>query len=820
MYQQTLNETRQAERELRSSLDQKSNETHLRRVKAAESLAAAEKITTAKLKATEDIDQRIQDLRAQYENAVQSRDNMQQQINDLHARIQEEKMRETADREHQIITLWEESEELHLNAKETGQRIKQTVNTVHKLSRKEHQLTEVLRRNLEQAQAAVVKLYQQNTGAIGNHKSMGQELREALAAYQAVDIQDVQESVVERDAALRSATMILEASEIISAESMQEPETYGIEVVEPLLLNPDLVLQPIPQIEGDADIELDPLALEEENEMEPEKEDPSCPPGTQTVDTESAVNQEAEPLIDTSPLQDIDRLLQMQQNIDQTGVAASSTRMIPVAPSLPSEQGPTVSEATDKPVKQAPLHQPSPTAMLTDYYTLLTKETPLLAELEALLKPVHEETPDTDSSKLESVPSGDDQPLADISETPVPSGDQPLADTTETPVPSGDQPLADTTETPVPPGDDQPLADISETPVPSGEQPLADTTETPVPSGDQPLADTTETPVPSGDQPLADTTETPVPSGEQPLADISETPVPSGDQPLADTTETPVPSGDQPLADTTETPVPSGDQPLADTTETPVPSGDQPLADTTETPVPSGEQPLADTHKDVNETVDQKANHLLQDIQILQRNIALAETAWQAHRTNESPQMEQSTTATPTMDKAQQLAAEINSLRSLLSGNPIATAPQVTQTATTETVQGKEAQLQKQAEAAQHKAEEEKARLEARRKAAAEEAARRESERIRAEEEAAQRRAEALATAKAEAEQQAAAEETARLARLAEEATQRLTSEPQTSSSPKMNPIPAPQISPPSPRDEEEDDLEAELRRLIFQDFQ
>ena len=84
--------------------------------------------------------------------------------------------------------------------------------------------------------------------------------REALAAYQAVDIQDVQESVVERDAALRSATMILEASEIISAESMQEPETYGIEVVEPLLLDPDLVLQPIPQIEGDADIELDPLA--------------------------------------------------------------------------------------------------------------------------------------------------------------------------------------------------------------------------------------------------------------------------------------------------------------------------------------------------------------------------------------------------------------------------------------------------------------------------------------------------------------------------------------------------------------------------------
>ena len=708
IYQQTVNETRQAERELRSVLDQKGNEVHLRRVKAAESLAAAEKITTAKLKATEDIDQRIRELHAQYENAVQSRDNMQQQINELNAKIREEKMQETVDRERQIITLWEESEELHLNAKETGQKIKRTVENVYKLSHKEQQLTEVLRKNLEQAQASIVKLYQQTTTGTSEHKPIEQELREALAAYQAVDDQDIQESVIERDAALRSAAMILEACEIISAETMQEPEDYAIEIGEPLLLDPDLVLLPIPQIEGDTDIELDPLAIEDEIETESEiKESAKTTEQTTETPTEEtpveetqeashapSVNPETITLIDTSPLRDIDRLLELQQNLDQTGLSADSLTHSAGAPSVEAQPVEAVPPAEDKQTEPSAPVQSSSTPLITGYYTLLTKETPLLAELEALVKSEREEK-QTDTSNFETVESS--TALAEPAPQP-----QPVEPST---------------------------AQAEPAPQPQPVEPSTVQTE-PAP---QP-------------QPVEPPSALAEPAPQPQLANLSES-------------------------------------------------------------------------RQTGTTADVAAN-LLQDIQLLQQNIALAEAAGQKASLSLTKQSIPQPIEGKPLDKAQQLAAEISSLRSLLSSNIPAEPAQTpfTEPASPPKNIQPEAEPLHEHEEASPPIAEELAKLETQRKLAAEEAARKESERIRAEEELAQQQAEALAATRAEAEQQAAVAESERLARLAEEATQQLSI--QQKATPSSPSTPMQTVSSSAPRDEEEDDLEAELRRLIFNNFQ
>ncbi|MDO4732667.1 MAG: hypothetical protein Q4B50_04035 [Bacillota bacterium] len=254
-HQRILEQTRRSESQLQSVSDQKLNEAHLQRLSASESWESARKRAAEKQKIADELREQLNVNIHRSKEAVQARDQMQKQINELNARIEMEKIQSTNDREKQVIHLWESSKELHLHAKETGQHLKHNIENAQRLSHQEQRLASSLKRIIREANEAFVALYAKNSRKLSNTEQMIEELKQALEEYRHSPF--LKESSY--DETLYTASKILSSMELSNGAGLKEPEVYKINVGENLYLAPELIMRPIPQVEGDAEIKLDPF---------------------------------------------------------------------------------------------------------------------------------------------------------------------------------------------------------------------------------------------------------------------------------------------------------------------------------------------------------------------------------------------------------------------------------------------------------------------------------------------------------------------------------------------------------------------------------
>jgi len=757
-YQRIVEQIRRTEAQLLTATDKELNEARLHRLSVSESWEAAKKKASAKRKTAEELQQQLEEVQIKCNEAVQSRDQMQKQINELNARIELEKMQTTANREHRIIYLWEESKNLHLRAKETGLQLKRDIENAQKLSHQEQRLGLSLLRIVQQANEEISSLYTRNSHKLGNSEEMVNELKTALDSYR----KNPRLRQNGYDETLYTASKLLTNSELSNLDTLAEPIPYQIEIGEYIKLDPELILKPIPQVEGDAEIKLEPIDIEK---LVKEKE----------TRIEALFSTEKRSALET---------ISAEEKFDPETKAMEETQEPPEeedsAPSAPLQKRPIIrstdsTKLLDELMALVDVTPEEIDASVEEEPAEVVEETIGDADLEQEA-PLQEDAEDTQPEETAQTIASEEEPQAPAEAAAVEDEDKAAAEA----LPNTEENTADQEQVETP---DQVEATEKE------EKQKEIDAEAEL---SQMLLDieALKNSIEEMEKASSKALEEEIAAASSPTAALEETKESTQLAQEIDSLRDLIQKEDQ--ENEAKASAVEESQHPQETAETPENAENQP-----ELPAETPQNQTAERSEEVEtpsaliqeETAEEAVPEANTDpAEATQKDAPPAETSEaekeeipevRPHENIPKVQQEYRSSTKFPDERVSNLANEISSLRSLLGAE-----------------EGEAFSLM--GSDGESKDAEYRARLE--------------SERLRKEEEEAQRKAEELAAAKAAEEQKAAAEESARLTRLAEEAARSLESKQRSEAKSEISPKAV-------AKEENEDDLEAELRRLIFSSF-
>lgn len=814
-YQDLLEQSSRAESELQGEAEQKRGDAYLQRINAAEILSEAEKRSMSKKKTAQDLSQRLEALQIQYQDAIRSRDDMQKQLYEINVQLEEEKMRTRADREQQIIQCWEESENLQMRARELSLQLERDIEKTQKLNAQEQRLNGILLRVQREANQSMKDLHKQYSSQLSDCASLVTELKEALELYQKNEAFLPRSRRLEYSQALQSAKQLLENGEQAKLDFLSHPFQYDIEIGKTVSFDPSLILEPIPQINrNNAELQ---ISLPSHSNTKP-----------QTI---------AEPI--TIPA--TEELIQMPD------ISQFKEEKSPLSPVLAEEKA-------EEPLKVAEIaanEEPTQRA-LEEEEIVLQAEAP--AELEEGFR---EEAPKVETPVQKDVPDLLAQLRALVGTEEIPSNQPEQTMAAQSPIYMEEKaPVQEV----IFPQEEKPASNsIQNTFQAEGTAPKSSVEDFPEeklqPSNQEMTAfpaEILEEAPKAAEETIAERLNLP----EETVQELPAQPEPAvATATAADMVDT--------VGESIFTPPVEGMSGTTAPNEVTAPVSPA-LPDALDM-----EAGLATLFGGFDGREGDGLSLLLEDITILKKGISQTE-AKQQQASMEMPSMAppSENIASPTVDEplqapsyedvvpenaasekediglagmfqpmgayqfddpTDQLANEINSLRQMLyktenvpAAAPVqAAAPQLDPNAPliqeSDLIEQQEPTAQATSmDALRSQWEQEAAQQEAERMKQQEEAAQQEYERLLREEEAAQREAERQASLKAQEDQKAAASEAERLTRLAEEAAQLFS---QNQAQQKVT-RPSPALTEAPSKVEDEDDIEAELRRLIFSNFE
>jgi|GEM_PF-4381465 len=257
-YRQAQSRAEAEEQQRREVLDAQLNEARQATVAASEELAVAERTTAARLHEAEVINQRLTEISQKHCTAEQERDAKQQQINEINAAIEAETLQKTVDDDKLALSLWETGEKLRLAAQEQGAAISRMINAVRVMNRTEQTLLNKLSGAVLKCREKMMELSHNSSIFLDQETAARKVLAQDLADYQAACGAVGEEA--EDCAAAQVAEMVLSTAEHMENGGIGNRDAdYTLELEGSFSVDHDILLLPIPQIEGDPDIQVNPF---------------------------------------------------------------------------------------------------------------------------------------------------------------------------------------------------------------------------------------------------------------------------------------------------------------------------------------------------------------------------------------------------------------------------------------------------------------------------------------------------------------------------------------------------------------------------------